>query len=317
MKTIYVVTGQTATGKTDYALDLAQKYNGELINCDSRQMYKELDIVTGKDINQGEFTCVETYSGYDIGYYSVECNGCSTKIWLYDILSPEKPFSSIDYVPLAINVIKKIMHEGKTPIIIGGTYFYLMHLLYNTPDFETEINWEKRNELEKKTVEELQQMLQQKNSYVFEALNNSDKKNSRRLIRRIELLDKVDTETFVTSQISKSITLPEKLGKKGIDVTIQGFYREDREKTRLVIEKRVEKRIEQGAIEETKKLLLKYKPYSPGLQSIGYPQITEYLEIQISKEQLIEDWTKKEYQYAKRQYTFMKTDGNISWKNIP
>jgi tRNA dimethylallyltransferase len=317
MKTIYVVTGQTATGKTDYALELAQKHNGEMINFDARQIYKELDIVTGKDINHGVFNPVETINGFDIGYYSIQLENGSTKIWLYDILTPDKTFSSIEYANLGLHVIKKIVDAGKTPIIVGGTYFYLMHLLYNAPDFDTSINWDKRNELEDKSVEELQKLLQEKNLAAYEGMNNSDRNNPRRLIRRIEVLDTVDPESFTSSQIRKDISLGKKLQIEDIKISITGFYREDRDKTRTVIEKRVLKRIEQGAIDETRHLLTKYLPSSPGLKSIGYPQIIEYLEKHTTKEQLIEDWIKKEYQYAKRQYTFMKTDNNISWKNIP
>jgi tRNA dimethylallyltransferase len=223
----------------------------------------------------------------------------------------------MDYAVLAIEVIKKIFNSGKTPIIVGGTYFYLMHLLYNTPEFETEINWDKRNKLEEKSVEELKKILQEKNSTMFDALNNSDKNNPRRLIRRIELADSINTNDFASSQINKHVAISEKLGLQDVEVSITGFYREDRGKTRLAIENRVHKRIQKGAIEETKELLSKYDHSSPGLKSIGYPQIIEYLEKHTTKEQLIEDWIKKEYQYAKRQYTFMKTDGNISWKNIP
>lgn len=317
MKTIYVVTGQTATGKTDYALELAQKSDGELINCDSRQIYKDLDIVTGKDINQGTFTVAETVNGCDIGYYTVLHNGNETKVWLYDIISPDKTFSAAEYAPLALQVIKNILDQGKTPVIVGGTYFYLMHLLYKTPQFQSETNWALRKALEEKTVEELQKILQQKNSHMYKNMNTSDRSNPHRLIRRIEVAETTNREEFEASRIDKTIILGEKTGLKDITIDITGFYRENREITRNVIRDRVKKRIEQGAVEETRQLLERYDPSSPGLKSIGYSQIVEYLEKKLNMEQLIEDWTNKEYQYAKRQYTFMKTDKYISWKNIP
>ena len=292
MKDIFVITGQTATGKTNYALKLAKEHNGELINCDSRQIYKELDIVTGKDV-------------FD------------SKVWLYDIVTPEVVFSSIDYVKACLEVIKDILKRGRTPIIVGGTYFYLKHLLYNTPEYTSETDWELRNNLEEKSVVELQGILNQKDTAILETMNNSDKNNPRRLIRRIEILNDTTPEVFVSSQPSSVFCLEEKLGITGLNIQITGFYRENRETMREVIKQRVIKRLDQGAVQETKELLRKYSVHSPGLQSIGYQQIIQFIDGNITEEQLIEDWTNKEYQYAKRQYTFMKQDHHISWINIP
>lgn len=317
MKTIYIVTGQTATGKSDYAREMAQKYNGELINCDSRQAYKELNIVTGKDINHGQFQLTHKMGDFDIGYYKVPLeNGRSTKIWLYDILSPNRVFSSIEYVSLAIHVINDVLKRGKTPIIVGGTYFYLQHLLYTTPIFENRVDWDKRSILETKSIEELQIKLKEMDTSLFESMNNSDRNNPRRLIRRIEILEEGNKDVFMETLLDKKIMLQEKLALKDIYINITGFYRENREETKQMIMKRVKKRINDGAILETQSLLKKYSYKSPGLQSIGYSQIYHFLKNEISEEKLIEDWTNKEYQYAKRQYTFMRQDQNISWINI-
>src|SRR3990167_7518533 len=91
---IIIVTGQTATGKTSLALKLAKKINGELVNCDSRQIYKYLDIITGKDLTNGKFKRVSKLGNFDLGYYELSdrtpaVEEVKTRIWLYDIVDPK------------------------------------------------------------------------------------------------------------------------------------------------------------------------------------------------------------------------------------
>ena len=105
---IIIITGPSATGKTRLALSLARKEKGELVNFDSRQVYKYLDIITGKDRPKNN----------------------AFKIWLYDVVDPKEYFSSFDYVRQAMKVMQDILHRKKTPILVGGTYLYLYHLLY-------------------------------------------------------------------------------------------------------------------------------------------------------------------------------------------
>ena len=121
-----IITGQTATGKTKLALELARKYHGELVNFDSRQVYQYLDIITGKDLPARK----------------IQDQFQTESVWLYDIVKPDQYFSSFDFVQLATPLIKDIKKRGKTPILAGGTYLYLKHLLYginannSPPDFK-------------------------------------------------------------------------------------------------------------------------------------------------------------------------------------
>lgn len=286
---ILVITGQTATGKTKLALELAQKHDGELVNFDSRQIYKHLDIVTGKDVDKLQ----------------------GTPVWLYDIVDPKNPFSAHDYEKQALPVLKEIISRGKTPILVGGTYFYLKYLLYMKEGAESQTDWDLRTELNKKTVNELQHMLIELNKDTFEHMNDSDKLNPHRLSRKIELIKQgVELDNFSTD-----IILGNKLGIDNLKVEITGLYYEDREKLRAIIQSRVEERIEDGAVEEVKSLLKKgYSPKDPGLNTIGYKQILDFLRGAITQDQMISDWAHKEVQYAKRQYTFMKKDPNVKWK---
>jgi tRNA dimethylallyltransferase len=125
-----IITGQTATGKTQLALQYAQKYNGELINCDSRQIYQDLDLVTGKDLEEKKFYRLEKINQFQIGYYLLSYAKTPIPVWLYDVVAINHYFSSFDYRQLALKVITNIIARKKTPILIGGSYLYLYHLLY-------------------------------------------------------------------------------------------------------------------------------------------------------------------------------------------
>ena len=159
MKTIYVVTGQTASGKTSYAINLAKKIDGELINADSRQIYKHMDIVTGKDLHltQGAFQLVNTINDFDIGYYMIP--KIHSKLWLYDIVEPSINFSAFDYKICALDCIEKIFNNQKVPIIVGGSYLYIKNLLFNTIDIHVPPDLGFRTELSELSVVDLQTKL--------------------------------------------------------------------------------------------------------------------------------------------------------------
>ena len=275
-----IITGQTATGKTKLALELAQKHNGELINFDSRQIYKYLDIITGKDIPK-------------------------TIIWLYDVVTPDQYFSSFDFVKHVTPIIKDIKKRGKTPILVGGTYLYLKHFLYGIDD-SVPPDFKLREKLNNKSVKELQDILKKLSLQSFNRLNNSDVNNPRRLIRKIEITTNPKGTILIRSVL-----------KRTDPVVFIGLRYKNKSKLRQVIKKRVEKRLNNGAVEEVEKLLkVGYKETDPGLKTIGYQQIIKYLNKELTKEKAIDDWVNKEVQYAKRQLTFMKKDKNISWKEI-
>lgn len=323
---VIIITGQTATGKTNYALNLARKWNGELINCDSRQIYKDLNIITGKDV-EGKFHPIEKINNFKIGYYQVgdrtsEVNERHkktsevklTKIWLYDIIEPKQYFSSFDYQSCALNVIKLIIKEGKTPIIVGGTYFYLYHLLYGVETENIPPNFKLRNELESKSVKKLQEILNKVSlqfNIELKSMNDSDWNNPRRLMRKIEVI------MHETSEVNELHNKSEKLGIKNLQIEFIGLKFKDKKNLRQAIEKRVEERLKNGAIDEVKSLLKNgYSENDPGLKTIGYQQLILHLKGVINLDVAIQQWITKEIQYAKRQYTFMKKDKNINWRYV-
>jgi len=320
-----IITGQTATGKTKLALELAKKYNGELINFDSRQIYKYLDIITGKDLPAHKpLTKVETgveTSGIPAAWSRPFERRTPTGkkarqapfqfegVWLYDVVTPDQYFSSFDFVRLAKPIIEDIQKRNKTPILVGGTYLYLKHLLYGIDDNNSPPNFKLREKLNPKSVKELQGILKKLSLQSFNRLNHSDQLNPRRLIRKIE----VESQPHI---ISKRLPMSQ---IKPISQIYQfiGLKYKDKSKLRQAIEKRVEDRLKEGAIEEVKKLLkMGYKGSDPGMKTIGYQQIIKFLSKKITIEKVVEDWVNKEVQYAKRQLTFMKKDKNISWREL-
>jgi len=302
-----IITGQTATGKTKLALDFAKKYQGEVINFDSRQIYKKLDIITGKDIDKKNsyFFLWKRIRQFDLGYYLKD----GIKIWLYDIVYPNQYFSSYNFVVLASKVIEKIKKEGKTPILVGGSYFYLKHLLYGF-DYQVPPDFSLREKLKKLSVEELQNILKEEKKEFFEVLNESDRKNKRRLIRKIE----------IARYLKKAHRKIERKQKLSLIYKVKKFIGlrfSDKNLLRRKIEERVKKRLEEGAVNEVKNVLEEgYNKDDFGLKTIGYKQLIPVVLEKKDLNEAIAFWITAEISYAKRQYTFMKKDKNIDWQIV-
>jgi tRNA dimethylallyltransferase len=282
---LFILFGQTASGKTAKALQLVDQHNGEMVNFDSRQIYKKLDIVTGKDKPK------------DPKY----------KVWLYDIVDPKEIFSSGEYVKQAEAVVQDILSRGKTPILVGGTGYYLRHLMYGAPEILTKENWDLRKELETKTVEELQTRLKEKSPILLGEMNNSDRNNPRRLIRRIEIAESGETLPPISQHEIFTSRLIAHLGgvQSGITVTYIPFFHPNTDVVREKITLRVEQRMADGALEEVKKLLQDgYTKEDPGLNAIGYAQLIAYINKELSLSEAKKQWITREVQYAKRQKTY-------------
>ncbi len=310
---IHVITGQTATGKTNQAIALAKKINGELINADSRQVYTKLNIVTGKDLpNDSRFTIAYEQNGKKLGWHTIDADH-TIPIWLYDMQDPKLPFSSFDFRTCALRAIADILSRGKTPIIVGGTYFYLSHLLYGVPTEDIPPNWEMRLFLSKLTVQELQTVLIKTDPDIFSTLNTSDRANPQRLIRKIEIASHLKKAGGSYPEYTRTYQSP----FDAHQITFTALVHGSSEQLRTYITKRVLTRIEQGAVKEASSLLSEgYAADNPGLQAIGYQQIMSHLSGELSKEQMIEKWVQAEIAYAKRQHTFIKKDKNIAIETV-
>lgn len=297
MKKLLIVLGPTATGKTDLALSLAKKYNGELVSCDSRQVYEGLDIGTGKlpgkevKVAKGE------------GFWEMD----GIKVWMYDVVDPKTQYTVYDFEKLARQIIDEILKSGKLPIIVGGTGLYLRAILEGLPNLRIPMNQELRGELEKLSLDELQKKLKSLSPTAFEKLTDSDKKNPRRILRSIELITMYG---FMRPQ-SNTDSLEKVFDVLKIGLTAPRPVLNSR------IDQRVLSRIDQGMVEEAEEL------YKNGLSlermkqlGLEYGGLAKLLNGENDQKKFIKELQTKIHQYAKRQMTWFKKILNVVWFDI-
>lgn len=284
-KSLLCIVGPTGSGKTSKAIELSKQQPSILISADSRQVYRGMDIVTGKD------------HPTDVTMYGIDLvepdESCSVSLW-YDSVMPH---------------IISAWEQGILPIVVGGTGLYVKALTHGIPTMSVPINQLLRKELSSLSIEQLSLQLKSLNPAKFATMNNSDANNSRRLIRAIEIEVFSQANPIPDEQVpvrTTALLRPQLIGLKYSDLSIQ----------RNKIHQRVLARLELGAIEETQRLL---KNHDPGLQSmsaIGYKSIISFLSGAISSEQMIVEWVSDEVAYAKRQLTWFKKI-DVAWTTIP
>jgi tRNA dimethylallyltransferase len=267
---VIVVLGPTASGKSDFAVELALKHKGEIISADSRQVYKGLDIGTGK-ITQEEMRGVPHY--------------------MLDVYSVGEDVSVARYARDASPIIEDILSRGKLPIICGGTGQYIDALIDSAVLPPVQPNVKLREELEKKSTEELFKALEEKDPRRAHMI---DRHNRVRLIRALEIVETLGTVPEQQSPIRKYST------------TIY-LLAPSRELLRERITTRLEKRLSIGMIEEVERLLAEGIThevlYRLGLE---YRYISLYSQKKLSYEEMVEQLGFKIKQYAKRQETWNK-----------
>lgn len=288
-KKMIVVLGPTATGKSDLAVFLAKKFKGEVISADSRQVYKDLDIGTGKVPR-------------DPKSYKLKANSYSYKgvpHHLLDVANPKRVFTVSEYKKLGERALPNIWKRGKLPIICGGTGFYIQALVDGIVLPEVPPNKKLRKQLEKKSVAELFGILKKLDSRRAKEI---DQKNPRRLIRAIEIakyLGKVPHLAVEppggTNILQIGIDMPDKILKERI-------------------EKRLKARLKKGMVEEVRQLHREGLAWKR-MEELGleYRYLARYLQKKITKEQMVTELTQAIWQYAKRQRTWLKRDKRIAW----
>jgi len=274
MNKILVISGPTATGKTQLAFKLAKKFNGELISADSRQVYKGMDIGTGKEWGD-------------------------VPIWGYDIVEPNQEWSAAHFVKLAEKLIPEIQSRGKLPIVVGGTGLYISNLLNPPETLNIPPDKKLRKELEKLSVAELQDRLKKADSKRFYGMNESDQQNPRRLVRAIE------TSSVIPAKAG--IYLNRFLIKSGMTNVLYLSLVTSINVIDRRIEDRVKQRVAQGVEEEVRGLVKKYGWDSALKFTIGYKEWRPRNDLsgQFPIEEIIKNWTTHEKQYARRQLTWM------------
>jgi len=297
-----VICGPTATGKTSLSIRLAKKFNGEIISADSRQVYKGMDIGTGKDLPVGAKIKYPWFGKY--GYYEVQ----GIKIWGYDLADPRHEYSVAKYVKFADRIIADIVKRGKTPILTGGTGLYIRAITDPIPTVHIPRDNGLRKNLEDRSASELFEILATMDPIRAGEMNASDKKNPRRLARAIEVATWRIDNTGNEQKIEKK--------KRNFDVLTVGLNApmkilEER------IKFRVAERVEKGIVTEVKKLLKSQVTWdTQAMSSMGYGEWRDYIEGGIGEEHIIREWQREEIKYAGRQMTWFKKDKRIKWFDI-
>jgi len=275
---LIVIIGPTATGKTALSIELAKQFNGSVVSADSRQIYKGMDIGSGK-ITKKEMQ--------DIPHY------------LLDVANPKRKFSVGQYKILAEKTIKKIIKQKRIPFLVGGTGFYIQAVADNLILPKIKPDWRLRADLEKLTTQQLFNKLKKLDQ---KRAKNIDSKNRRRLIRSLEIIKK--TKRPIPSLLNK---------KPNFDSIFIGI-KKSKEEISSAIKKRLEKRLKIGMIAEVKKLKKQGISWKR-LEEFGleYRFISQYLQKKINYEQMKERIQKESEQYGKRQMTWFKRDQRINW----
>jgi tRNA dimethylallyltransferase len=276
LQKIVVIVGPTASGKTALAVELAQEFNGEIVSADSRQIYRGLDIGTGK-------------------VTSAETRGVPHH--LIDIADPRTAYTAADFLREADAAIADIISRGKVPIVAGGTLFYVDILLGNRSVAEVPANPALRAELEKLSAETLyEKLLAADPTYA----RRIDKRNPRRLVRALEIAAaKGGMPPFAATRRYDACVI-------GLDVPLGVL--------RAHIETRLDKTLDAGLVEETKKLLADGVP-EERLDEIGleYRVVLAHLRGAYDYEEMRTLLKQKVWQYAKRQRTWLKKMPGIRW----
>lgn len=270
------MAGPTSSGKSGLAVRLAKKFDGEVISADSRQVYKGLDIGTGK-ITKREMRGIPHH--------------------LLDVVSPRSKLNAHDFVVRARKAVDDIVARGKVPIIAGGTGFYIDALVGNSPLPNIAANEKLREKFEKKTIKQLFALLKKKDPKRAKTIQSD---NKRRLIRALEIVDKLGS-------------VPQQKSKANYEVLWIGI-KPEREKLRERIHGRLITRLKQGMIAEAKRLHEKGLSYKR-MEELGleYRYLARFLKKQITKEEMIEQLSAKIWQYARRQMTYWRRNKNIQW----
>lgn len=283
---VIVIAGPTASGKTALSIELAKKINGEIISADSMQIYKDMNIGTAKVTEE-------------------EAEGI--KHHLIDFVDPDQRYTVSNFKNDSEKVILDIIARGKYPIVVGGTGLYIDSLIYGIEYQEMNFDEEYRNELMKIAETDiglvsLYEEAKKIDKQAMEKISNNDKKRIIRVLEIYRATGKNKTEQVRLSRIN------------GIKYDYRVFaISRDREKLYDRINKRVDIMINQGLIEEVKNIYEKYSEFPTAMQGLGYKEVVEHLNGNLSKEEMIDLIKKETRRYAKRQLTWFRKNKDIVW----
>ena len=282
---IVCVVGPTASGKTGFSIEYAKRNNGEIVSCDSMQIYKHMDIGTAKATAE-ERAAVPHH--------------------MLDFVEPNIDFSVADFVIAARECIDEISERGKLPVLCGGTGLYIDSIINNLEFSEEKCDEEYRDYLwkmaEGKGSEAVHKLLLEADPIEAEKVHHN---NVKRVIRALEICK----TTGMTKTEADKLAIKEPL----YDAEIYGLNM-DREKLYERINKRVDLMMEMGLLDEVKRLLsMGIRRDSTAMQAIGYKELVLYLDGGCTLEEAVDKIKQESRRYAKRQLTWFRRNKNIKW----
>lgn len=288
MNTIIAVAGPTAVGKTKFAIRIAQEFDGEVVSCDSMQLYRFMDIGSAKPTAE-EMTQARHH--------------------LVDIIDPREDFSVAEYQKLAKAAIRDIFSRGKTPVISGGTGLYLNSLIYDMDFSSAPGDIEYRNRLMKIAQEQgnesLHQMLHDLDP---DAAENIHPNNTKKVIRAMERLREGEERIRQFRDINRET--------EDYRTVLIGLTRE-RSELYERINRRVDILVENGLFEEVRGLMdMGLTTENISMKGIGYKEIMQYFNEVYSKGTAIDTIKKNTRHYAKKQLTWFRRYDRMKWYNI-
>lgn len=279
---VIAIVGATASGKTSYSIELAKRIGGEIVSADSRLVYKDMNIGTAKPTSD---------EMQEIPHYMI------------DLVEPTFDYSAGLYKKQASEIIKDIASRGKIPIVVGGTGLYTDILLKGFDLPELEPDKDLRKKLNNLSAEELYKILESKDNDGAKTIEQNDKK---KLIRAIEII------TLTGKKLSEA------RGKSNSEYNVEWIGKNFERNTLYErINKRVDLMLEQGLVEETKGLINKYGRAYNIVNTIGYREITQYLDGILALDESVELLKKNTRNYAKRQLTWFRKNPEIKWDVYP
>lgn len=284
---IIVICGPTAVGKTEYAVETALKFNGEVVSCDSMQLYKYMDIGSAKPTPEER---------EKVPHHLVDC------------IEPDEMFTVFKYQQMAKSTIEDIFSRGKTPVIAGGTGLYLNSLLYDMDFSAPPGDEEFRNKLYREAEENGPEFIYEKLKICApDVAERIHPNNVKKVVRALEAAHNGEE----IKDFSK-----DPVATKDYQVRMIGLTR-NREELYDRINRRVDLLVQQGLFEEVEGLLNRGLTDSDiSMKGIGYKEIIAYFDGKYTKEEAIELVKKNTRHYAKRQLTWFKRYKEMKWFNI-
>lgn len=282
---LIVICSPTATGKTHLAIELAEMVGGEIINADSLQVYRYLDIGTAKP------TIVQRER---VAHH------------LIDVVDPDEEFNAAVYVEQARTAIGKLADAGKPALVVGGTGLYIRALLHGiiaTPPVDENVRNYYKGLRDRHGREYLFQLLRERDPQAAERINPHD---ALRVIRALEVLEQTGQSIIALRQKHLFADCPYDVCKIGLWI--------ERAELKKRIAARTQRMVEEGLVEEVRGILERgYSEKLKPLQSLGYKQVIEFIRGRYAWEQTLDLINRDTWQYSKRQFTWFSTDKTINW----